>query len=208
MRSAIGDLQMIVKGRSRLAESELESLGFRERENTIFDIMPTLMHSGSVNAARNAIRGSDKDPDEVFLWVENNAAEEFKDPAELAEAFEILSRADIMRKLISKQQNWRFKAYMTDLVSCVSAVGNPEARRHRWIQYQPPARMLMLGKSKAERALTDSACGKIGAKLHCSKRIVKRDYLPYMRIITKKHRKSKAELAEYFGLDDDEAKAV
>jgi replication factor C large subunit len=207
MRSAIGDLQMIVKGKSKLAESDLEALGFRERESSIYDIMPTIMHGGSVNAARSALRSGDKDPDEIFLWVENNAAAEFTDQNELAEAFDILSRADIMRGRVRRQQNWRFKAYMSDLVACVSAVGNPEARR-RWIQYQPPARMLMLGRTKAERELLNSAAGKIGAKLHCSKRIVKRDYLPYLKLVTKKNKNAKPELADFFGLEDDEVKVI
>ncbi|MBM3303497.1 MAG: replication factor C large subunit [Candidatus Aenigmarchaeota archaeon] len=207
MRSALGDLQMIAKGRDKLTEKELEPLGFRERESSIFEIMPALMHSGSANAARNAIRSGDKDPDEIFLWIENNLAQEFADPAELAEAFDIISRADVFRRKVSTQQNWRFKAYMVDLMACISAVGSPEAR-HRWIQYAPPQRMLMLGRSKAERALLDGACGKMGEKMKCSKRIVKRDYLPFLKIITKKHRKSRAELADYFGLDEDEAKVL
>lgn len=206
MRSAISDLQMIAKGRPKLVEKDLESLGFRERESNIFDIMPTMMHSGSINAARNAMRSSDKDPDEIFLWVENNLAEEFKNPAELAEAFEIISHADLMRKKVSKQQNWRMKAYMSDLVSCISCTGNPE-KRHVWIQYQSPKRMEMLGKSKAERLLMGTIAEKMGAKLHCSKRLVKRDYLPFLRLMAKKHRKSKAEFASYFGLDEEEAKA-
>ncbi len=207
MRSALADLQMIAKGRDRLTEKELESLGFRDRESKIFDIMPTLMHGGSISAARNAIRSGDKDPDEIFLWVENNLAEEFRNPSELAEAFDIISRADVMRRLTAKQQNWRMKAYMSDLMACISAVGNPEGR-HRWIQYSPPQRMLMLGRSKAERGLLDSAAGKMGAKLGCSKRIIKRDYLPFLRLMCKKQRKIKTELAGYFGLDGEETKLI
>jgi replication factor C large subunit len=207
MRSALGDLQMIAKGKAKLTESDLEALGFRERESSIFDIMPVLMHSGSSNAARNAIRSGDRDPDEILLWIENNAASEFTDRKELAQAFDILSKADLMRRRTAKQQNWRFKAYMVDLISCVSAVGNPEARR-RWVQYQPPARMVMLGRSKAERALLDSACSKMGAKLHCSNRIVKRDYLPFIRVMARKHRKTKDEMVSCFSLDEEEAKAL
>ena len=208
MRSALGDLQLIAKGKAKLSEADLESLGFREREAGIFEIMPPLMHSGSPNAARNAIRSSDKDSDEILLWIENNLAEEFRNPQELAEAFEIISAADIFRKRVSKQQNWRMKAYMADLMACISAVGDVEARRHRWVQYRAPARMEMLGRSKAERANMDSAASKIGEKLHCSKRIVKRDYLPFLKLIAKKHKKAKGELAAFFGLDEDEGKVL
>lgn len=204
MRSALSDLQVITKGKVKLTESELETLGFRERESNIFDIMPTLMHSGSPNAARAAMRSSDRDEDEIFLWVENNLGEEFEDPKELAEALEIISAADMMRRRVAKQQNWRMKAYMADLVACISAVGNPEARR-RWIQYRRPARMEMLGRSKAQRALLDSAAAKMGAKLNCSKRIVKRDYMTFLRLICKNRKKARAGFASYFGLDEEEA---
>ncbi len=207
MRSALADLQTVTKGRAKLTEPGLEALGFRERESNIFDIMPTLMHGGSISAARNAMRSGDKDTDEIFLWVESNLPAEFKNPVELAEAFDIVSRADVMRRRVMKQQNWRMKAYMADLVACVSSVGNPEGR-HRWVQYGPPQRILMLGRSKAGRASLDSAAGKMGAALNCSKRIAKRDYLPFFRLMARKHRKMKAALTSYFGLDKDEVKVI
>lgn len=206
MRSALGDLQMTAMGRQRITEEDLASLGFRERAGNVFDIMPTLMRSGSVNASRNAIRGSDRDPDELLLWMGHNLAAEFSDPHELARAFELLSSADVMRRRTSKQQNWRFKAYMVDLMACISSSGRPEERAG-WIKYQPPARMAMLGRSKSGRALLDSAAGRTGGRLHCSKRIVKRDYLPFLRLMAKDMKTGQG-IAAFLGLDEAEGKVL
>jgi hypothetical protein len=52
-----------------------------------------------------------------------------------------------------------------------------------------PDRILMLGRSKGRRALMASLCRKIGEKAHCSTKVVKRDYLPYLRLIARKDRK-------------------
>jgi replication factor C large subunit len=42
MRSAIGDLQTICEGRKEIKEKDLESLGYRERETKIFNVLPII----------------------------------------------------------------------------------------------------------------------------------------------------------------------
>ena len=187
LRSAISDLQTVSQGKKELSAEDLEILGYRERESSIFEILPTIFKSRSINASRKAIQAVDKDPDEVFWWIENNITQEF--PVEkLAEAYDLLSKADIFRARTSIQQNWRFKAIMTDLISGISVVkGDAHAPQHGFMMYQAPQRMLRMGQTKSERALLNSLSKKIGEKAHTSSRVVKRDYLPYMRIILKKN---------------------
>jgi replication factor C large subunit len=185
LRSAISDLQTVSQGKKELSGEDLEILGYRERESSIFEILPTVFKSRSISASRKAIQSVDKDPDEVFWWVENNITQEF--PVEkLAQAYDLLSKADIIRGRTSVQQNWRFRAIMTDLISGISVVkGESHAPHHGFMMYQAPQRIMMMGRTKARRAGMDSLCKKIGEKAHASTRVVKRDYLPYMRIILK-----------------------
>ncbi len=188
LRSAISDLQTVAQGKKELSEEDLEILGYRERESSIFEILPTVFKSRNINASRKAIQSVDKDPDEVFWWIENNIPMEF--PVErLAEAYDLLSKADIFRKRTAVQQNWRFKAIMTDLISGISVIkGESHAPRHGFMMYQPPQRIMMMGRTKGKRVEMASLCKKIGEKAHVSTRVVKRDYLPYMRIILKEHK--------------------
>jgi replication factor C large subunit len=185
LRSAISDLQTVAQGKKELSEQDLEILGYRERESSIFEILPTIFKSRSINASRKAIQSVDKDPDEVFWWIENNIPMEF--PVErLADAYDLLSRADIFRGRTSIQQNWRFKAIMADLIAGISVVkGESHAPHHGFMMYQAPQRIMMMGRTKGKRADMQALCKKIGEIAHASTRGVKRDYLPYMRIILK-----------------------
>ena len=186
LRSAINDLQTVVEGKKEIAEEDLEALGYRERESTIFDILPTLFKSRSIAASRRAIQSADKDADEIFWWIENNIPLEF--PMErLADAYDLMSRADIIRGRVMKQQNWRLKAVMSDMISGISVVkGESHAPHHGFMMYQAPQKIIMMGRTKARRAGMDAMCKKIGAAAHTSTRVVKRDYLPYIRIMLKK----------------------
>ena len=185
LRSAISDLQTVAEGKKDLSESDLEVLGYRERGSSIFEILPTLFKSRNISASRRAIQSADKDSDEIFWWVENNIPLEFP-PEKLAQAYDLISKADIFRSRVSVQQNWRFKAIMADLISGISVVkGEAHAPHHGFMMYQSPQRIAMMGRTKGSRAEMAALCKKIGEVSHASTRVVKRDYLPYMRIMLK-----------------------
>jgi replication factor C large subunit len=205
LRSAMNDLQTLGEGKKEIAEADLESLGYRERESSIFDILPTIFKSRSMSASRRAIQSTDKDSDEVFWWIENNIPLEFPTDR-LADAYDLLSRADIFRASVSQQQNWRLKAIMSDMISGISVVkGESHAPQHGFMMYQAPQRILMMGRTKGSRAEMASLCKKIGEKVHVSTRVVKRDYLPYMRMILKKNQEqTKSEFSVNFNKDESD----
>ncbi|MBN2102148.1 MAG: replication factor C large subunit [Candidatus Aenigmarchaeota archaeon] len=182
LRSAIIDLQAVGEGMKKITEDDLLSLGFRERETDMFSILPTIFRAGKISVAKRMIWDADKDADMVFWWIENNIPVEFSRPEEIQRSLNILSKADIYRSYVSKQQNWRFKAYMVDLMSAVS-VGRKEEPRHGWMKYEAPSKIAMMAFTKNERAELKELYGKIGSYAHLSNRGVKRDLLPYLRIV-------------------------
>jgi len=204
LRSAISDLQTIGEGKKEISQEDLEMLGYRERGTSIFEMLPTVFKSRSISASRRAMQSSDKDSDEIFWWVENNIPLEF--PLEkLAQAYDLLSRADLFRAKTAVQQNWRFKAIMSDLVAGISVVkGESHAPQHGFMMYQAPQRIMMMGRTKASRAEMAAMCKKIGLVAHASTRIVKRDYLPYMRIMLKEQKpeESHSEFSVNFNKDE------
>ncbi|MCK4496906.1 MAG: replication factor C large subunit [Candidatus Aenigmarchaeota archaeon] len=203
LRSAISDLQIVAYGKKVLKESDLQILGYRERASNIFSVLPTVFHSKSMTAAKKAIQNTDKDPDEVFWWIETNLPNELRTPENMQKGYDILSKADMFRNWVSRQQNWRFKGFMVDMLSGVSLFRSEE--KHSFSPYQPPKKLIMLGRSKQRRAMMDSLCSRLGSFTHSSKRTVKKDYLPYLRIILKK-RKKKTE-GDFF-LESDEEKLI
>ncbi len=183
LRSAINDLEMVCQGKKELGVKDMESLGYRERGNQIFEILPTIFKSGSINSAKKMIQEADMDADSIFWWIEGNIPMVYSGET-LARAYELLSKADMFRAKVMKQQNWRFKAFMVDMLSSIS-VGVTE-RKHGYIPFRPPDRLMQMGRTKFMRARMNSLCKKIGEHTHCSSRIVKKAYLPYLKAILKK----------------------
>ena len=197
LRSAIIDLQAVAEGREKITEDDLLSLGFRERETDMFSILPTIFRAGKISVAKRMIWDVDKDADMVFWWIENNIPIEFSKPEEIQRSLDILSKADIYRSYVSRQQNWRFKAYMVDMMSAVS-VGRKEEPKHGWVKYEAPAKIAMMAFTKNERAELKELYEKVGLYTHLSNRGVKRDLLPYLRIILQsgKFRRNEKENSE------------
>ncbi len=185
LRSAINDLEMISRGKKELSAKDMEALGYRERGSQIFDVLPTIFKSGSIKAAKKVIQEADMDADSIFWWIEGNIPAIYSGDT-LARAYELLSKADMFRAKVMKQQNWRFKAFMVDMFSSIS-VGVTE-RKHGYIQFRPPDRLIQMGRTKFMRARMNSLCRKIGEHAHCSSRIVKKAYVPYLKTILKKEK--------------------
>lgn len=200
MRSAINDLQIVVYGKRSFEDKDLESLGYRERKSNIFSVLPKIFGSKNIKVSRKAIYESDKDSDEIFLWVETNLPSVITKPEDLAKAFDLLSKAEIFRRRVHMKQNWRFKGYMTDLMSGISLFKNEKSG---FFQYKMPDRIIMLGRSKANRALRDSVSKKIGLHTHASKKRV-REHLPYYKLIMKKNN----DLADALEITEDEKKIL
>ncbi|MFQ6010080.1 MAG: AAA family ATPase [Candidatus Aenigmatarchaeota archaeon] len=166
-QQAIRSLSYSAAGDIRAALLDLESfagIGFsRDREGNIFETLRTLFKSGNVKTALNAIESCEKDPFEIFFWVEENLAREFADPMQRAAAFDILSKADLLRRISKKS---------VDMLAGLSALRKPS---RGFTPYRPPA----FYPRTENRELVE----KLAKEMHCSERIVKRE-LPFMRFIS------------------------
>ena len=104
------------------------------------------MFSGSLKSSRKVVREAGMDPDEIFWWIETNLLSSVSDPSSLADALDTLAKADHFRSVVMKRQNWRFKAYMIDLMSGVSLFRNERDRDnqgHGFTPFRPPDRIMM-----------------------------------------------------------------
>jgi len=169
IRAAINDLENSSK--------DLE-LGFRDRERDIFRTLKIIFQSNNLKEALQAIDESDKDIDEIFWWIEQNIPLEFKDNIELAQAFDLLSKADLFKSKIAINQNYRFKKYMKDMIAGITLVG----KNKRFIMYKLPDRFIFLGRAKTDKEKNYEILESV---LHCSKRKIK-EQMPYLNIIMKK----------------------
>jgi replication factor C large subunit len=206
LRSAINDLESISQGKKTIVASDAEQIGFREREINIFEVMRNIFKTKNALAAKLTVGDSDKDPDEIFWWIENNITNEYEKPEEIARAFDLLSKADIFRQRISSRQNWRLKAYMIDLMSAGVATAKKEMYR-KFTRYQYPRNIMILGRTKKGRAVAKGVLGKISTQLHCSTRKTREEFLPFIRVMIK-NPSFKREFIQKFEIEKDDLKTL
>jgi replication factor C large subunit len=180
LRAAINDLETVARGNKKIDLDDLEVLGYREREVSIFDALKVIFKTKTALAAKLATANVDKDPDEIFWWVENNIAREYEKPEEIAKAFDALSKADLFRRWVTSRQNWRLKGYMIDLMTGGVAVAKREMYR-KFTRYQYPSKLVTLGQTKFERKEEKERLLELSKQLHCSTRKIRKEFLPFFR---------------------------
>ena len=166
-KQAIRSLSYSAAGDMRAALLDLESfsgIGFsRDREGNIFETLRTLFKSGNVKMALDAIESCEKDPYEIFFWVEENLANEFTDPEQRAAAFDILSRASMLSRKSKRS---------IDMLAGLSSLRRASSS---FTPYRPPP---FFRKAENKEMIQNLA-----KHMHCSSKIVKRE-LPYMKFIS------------------------
>jgi len=202
LRSAMSDLETVSQGKKEIGISDMESLDFRERRTNIFEVVRNIFKVQTGLAAKLAINSSDKDPEEIFWWIENNISKEYEKPDEIAKAYDALSKADIFRKRISSRQNWRFRAYMIDMMTAGVATAKNEVYR-KFTRYQYPSNIMVLGRTKGKRAAAGEVIGKLSQQLHCSSKKIRSDYLPFLKIILK-NKSMRDSISKSFNLTKDD----
>lgn len=202
LRSAMNDLETISQGKKEITVGDLEILGYRERETNIFEVIRNIFKTQTALAAKLAINTADKDPEEIFWWIENNIAREYEDPEEIAKAYDALSKADIFKHWISSRQNWRFKAYMIDLMTAGVSVAKKETYR-KFTRYQYPSNIIVLGRTKGRRSAAGEVLGRLSQQFHCSTKKIRNEYLPFLKIILK-NKKMRDSIATSFNLTKDD----
>ncbi len=206
MRSALNDLESIAAGKNKIQKEDLKSIDYREREKDIFEVLKVIFKTKNISNSISVIRDSEKDPEEIFWWIEENVTNEYKDKKEIAKAYDALSRADLFRKWIRIRQNWRLRKYMIDIMAGGVSLAKKKMYK-KFTRYRPPKRFKMYGKSKGRRRKKEELCKKMGKKLHASSRRIMMDYFPYFKFIVK-NKEWKENLKKEFHLDKKELKII
>ncbi len=176
LRSAINDLQSLCAGRKKVSAEDTVTLGNRDLKNTIFTSLADIFKSKDIQKARNAVLNLDETPDYLILWIDENLPAEYKDPEDLKNAYESLSRADVFLGRIRKRQYYNLWGYANNLMSAgVSVAKNktyPSFTRYRF-----PLYLSKMSRTKSFRSLQNSVLQKIGKLCHTSKSTVREDIL-------------------------------
>ncbi|MFH1325659.1 MAG: replication factor C large subunit [archaeon] len=140
LRAAINDIQKesSVKSDENILPDE------RNRETDIFNALRLIFKSKPSEETIRILDSVNMPIDEIILWVEENIPSEYSG-IELAKAYDLLSRIDIFRKRIYRQQYWRFLVYENFFLSYgISSSKSPSKILGGFTSYKKPTRILKI----------------------------------------------------------------
>lgn len=187
----------------KMTLEDTESLGDRKKDEDVFKVLQKIFYPKDFYETRNVIDTLNINWDLLMLWVEENIPRQYKNTNNLNRAFDNLSKADINYARI-RGSNWVLLKYVFDYLT----VGVAYSKKDREISggytpFQFPRVMRMY--TTKNKTLQKSVVEKMKEKIHCSKRIILRDYLPFLLIIAKTN-KCTTDLIKHFGFTLEEMK--
>lgn len=203
VRSAVNDLQALAQGKKRLSYEDVSWLGYRDRQDTIFNVLRMILYGKTCVGAKQAVDMADVDIDMLFEWIYENIPAHLTDPHDLAQAMDALSIADVYRGRIRTTQDWGFTRYVIDYMTAGVAMARQDTKVHGWIPFKFPERIQMLSRSRAERAMQLSIGQKIKRKNHISAARASKQVIPYLRIMFKNDVNMAAGLAKWLDLEPE-----
>jgi replication factor C large subunit len=191
VRSALIDLEAI----GEVTEKSILLLGQRNFKQSVFDTLKIMLKTTDSENSKLAIEQSEKDPEEIFWWMEENIFREYEKPQEIAVAYEFLARADYFSCLIMRRQSWGLQKYVSDMMAFVSiAKQNPY---RKFSMYQSPKFFARLGARRS--ADITNIMEKIGKMTHTSRKNAS-FFIPMLKRLSKQ-----GYLDDYFTTDEKDA---
>jgi replication factor C large subunit len=203
VRSAVNDLQALAQGKKRLTYDDVSWLSYRDRQDSIFNVLRMIVYGRTCLGAKRAVDMADVDIDMLFEWVYENVPAHLTDPHDLSQAMDALSMADVYRGRIRSTQDWSFTRYVIDYMTAGVAMARQNSKVQGWVPFKFPSRIMMLSRSKAERGMQLGIGFKIKRKCHISAARASKEVLPYLKIIFKNNVDMAAGLAKWLDLDSE-----
>lgn len=194
LRAALNDLQIL----SQMGSTELlKEVGDRNKETSIFNALQHVFKNSKIDSKMVGIYDEVNMPiDEIFLWVEQNIPLEYKGE-ELFRAFDALSKADVFRGRIYRQQHWRFMVYEYFFLSGGIA-GVKKYNRTGFTSYKKPTRILKIWLKNQRDAKKKTICQKYARNTHISVKGAMKDFLLLKQVLKDKR------IRDELKLDSDE----
>jgi len=172
LRAALNDLQSVMN----IQGMTLEEISVREKSQDIFNALRELFKVRTNQETLDIYNNVDMELDQISLWVEENISKEYQGE-ELAKAIDSLSRADIFKGRIYRQQYWRFLVYQNFFLTAgISSAKGPKNLSPRFTKYNPPSRILKIWMSNQRNAKKKAIAMKYAELTHTSKKRAMKDF--------------------------------
>jgi len=193
LRAAINDLQTasLVQDPSEILFDE------RNKEIDIFNALRLIFKEKPTDNLLRIFDSVNLPIDRILLWMEENIPLEYQ-KEELVRAYDILSKVDIFKKRIYKQQYWRFLVYENILLSYgISAA--KKGTKTGFTTYQKPKRILKIWLNNQRTAKAKSIAIKYASYVHIGKKRAMGEFPVIKQII-----KSNSDIQKELKLSEEE----
>jgi len=171
----------------------MKEVGERNKEESIFSALQHVFKNSKIDDRMTNIFDEVNMPiDEIFLWIEENIPLEYGGE-ELAKAYDALSRADVFRGRIYRQQHWRFMVYEYFLLGA-GVGGVKKYNRDGWTNYKKPTRILKIWLQNQRAAKKKTICQKYARESHTSVKKAMKDFMLLKVILQKPEIRSQLKL--------------
>ena len=191
IRAALNDLQTVLElGQEAYISEEIE----REKQESIFNALKNVFQNPTDKTTISVFNNTKLDLNEILLWIEENIPLEYKGKA-LAKAYASLSKADLFKGRIYRQQYWRFLVYQNFFLSAgISA--STKLKNKKFIKYKKPSRILKIWLSNQKNAKKKSITIKYAKLAHMSKKKANKESFLFPLILNNKQTQEKLDLDE------------
>jgi len=176
VRAALNDLQSVFD----LGEENFLQEISREKSDSIFQVLKKIFQAKTDSNIIHAFDRMDVELDELLLWVEENISLEYRGDA-LLKAYELLSKADLFKGRIYRQQHWRFLVYQSFFLSAgISSV--TKLKQDKFVGYKRPGRILKIWLANQRNIKMKEIIARYAPYCHLSTKKANRDkyLLPFI----------------------------
>jgi len=193
LRAAINDLQIIAG-----MDEPSDILDERNKETDIFSALRLIFKGKPTNDVLRVFDSVNMSIDEIILWVEENIPTEYQGEA-LARAYDLLSKVDVFKGRIYKQQYWRFMVYENIFLSYGICSSKKEAKNLGFTNYKKPDRILKIWLNNLRTAKKKSIAQKYARYVHVGKKRAMKEFPLIKQIIN-----SNPQIQKELKLSDEE----
>jgi replication factor C large subunit len=181
LRAAINDLQATGGGRSHV---KLEDITIGERDNkedNIFKVLSQIFRGENAKDSHNATLDTDKDPEHLISWIDENIPIEYTKPQELNDAYYYISKAGLFLARVRRRQNYAMWKYASTLMTAGVFVARKGYMNS--VRYSKPQIGDMLWQTKVMRTIRDSLAMKIAVRCHTAVGFARNDLFPFFKSV-------------------------
>ncbi len=201
LRSTLNDLQVLTRRGKQLGIGEVNWLAWRDRTESIFEVLRIVFNSSTVAAARRATNLSDVDHEMLFQWILENTPYQVPDPRELSEAIEALAEADMFYARIRKTQSWHLLSYALELMTAGVAVAKQTSPKG-WVPMKFPQKIASMSRTRMAREQRRALGAAIGSKSHVSERKALQFYMPLIQFVFEHDKARFEEMGDWLEVKD------